>query len=66
MRETPFLPATVHDATGVRFDEFPLTPEQVWRWLQGNKVGFDPPPGITSHSPVGFRKLTGLCYDSGS
>jgi len=33
----PSLPATVHDATGVRFDEFPLTPERVWRGLQGKK-----------------------------
>jgi len=41
MGEMPFLPAAaavaaaVHDATGVRFDEFPLTPERVWRGLQG-------------------------------
>jgi CO/xanthine dehydrogenase Mo-binding subunit len=38
MAEMPFLPlapaviAAVHDATGVWFDEFPLTPERVlWR-----------------------------------
>jgi CO/xanthine dehydrogenase Mo-binding subunit len=40
MSEMPFLPAAaavcaaVRDATGVRFDEFPLTPERVWRGLQ--------------------------------
>ena len=37
MGEMPYLPAAaavaaaVHDATGVRFDAFPLTPERVWR-----------------------------------
>ncbi len=41
MGEMPFLPAAaavcaaVYDATGVRFDEFPLTPERVWRGLRG-------------------------------
>jgi len=36
MGEMPYLPAAavvaaaVYDATGVRFDEFPLTPERVW------------------------------------
>jgi CO/xanthine dehydrogenase Mo-binding subunit len=30
----PFLPAAVYNATGIRFDEFPLTPEQVWRGLR--------------------------------
>ncbi len=41
MGEMPFLPAAaavcaaVYDATGVRFDEFPLTAERVWRGLQG-------------------------------
>jgi CO/xanthine dehydrogenase Mo-binding subunit len=36
----PYLPAAaavcaaVYDATGVRFDEFPLTPERVWRGLR--------------------------------
>ena len=40
MGEMPFLPAAaavcaaVYDATGVRFDEFPLTPEHVWRGLR--------------------------------
>ena len=40
MGEMPYLPAAaavaaaVHDATGVRFDEFPLTPERVWRGLR--------------------------------
>ncbi len=40
MAEMPYLPAAaavcaaVYDATGVRFDEFPLTPERVWRGLQ--------------------------------
>jgi CO/xanthine dehydrogenase Mo-binding subunit len=40
MGEMPFLPvapaviAAVHDATGVWFDEFPLTPERVLRGLQ--------------------------------
>ncbi len=39
MAEMPFLPlapaviAAVHDATGVRFNEFPLTPERVLRGL---------------------------------
>ena len=37
MGEMPFLPATVYDATGVRFDEFPLTPELVWRGLREQK-----------------------------
>ena len=37
--EMPFVPlapavvAAVHDASGVWFDEFPLTPERVWRGL---------------------------------
>lgn len=41
MAEMPYLPAAaavcaaVYDATGVRFDEFPLTPERVWRGLKG-------------------------------
>ncbi|HNS03670.1 MAG TPA: hypothetical protein PKM78_14970 [Anaerolineae bacterium] len=41
MAEMPFIPtaaaivAAVHDATGVWFDEIPLTPERVWRGLQG-------------------------------
>ncbi len=41
MGEMPYLPtaaavaAAVYDATGVRFDEFPLTPERVWRGLRG-------------------------------
>jgi CO/xanthine dehydrogenase Mo-binding subunit len=40
MAEMPFIPtaaaivAAVHDATGVWFDEIPLTPERVWRRLQ--------------------------------
>jgi len=40
MGEMPYLPAAaavaaaVHDATGVRFDAFPLTPERVWRGLR--------------------------------
>ena len=40
MGEMPYLPAAaavaaaVHDATGVRFDAFPLTPERVWRGLK--------------------------------
>ena len=40
MGEMPYLPvaaavaAAVYDATGVRFDEFPLTPERVWRGLK--------------------------------
>ena len=43
MGEVPYLPvaavvaAAVYDATGVRFNEFPLTPERVWRGLQGKK-----------------------------
>lgn len=40
MSEMPYLPAAavvanaVHDATGVRFDDFPLTAERVWRGLR--------------------------------
>jgi len=40
MAEMPYLPvaaavaAAVYDATRVRFTEFPLTPERVWRGLQ--------------------------------
>jgi CO/xanthine dehydrogenase Mo-binding subunit len=43
MGEMPYLPAAavvsaaVYDATGVRFDELPLTPERMWRGLQGKK-----------------------------
>ncbi len=43
MAEMPYLPvaaavaAAVYDATGVRFDEFPLTPERVWRGLRGRQ-----------------------------
>jgi CO/xanthine dehydrogenase Mo-binding subunit len=39
MGEMPFLPtaaaiaAAVHDATGVWYDEFPLTPERILRGL---------------------------------
>jgi CO/xanthine dehydrogenase Mo-binding subunit len=44
MAEMPFIPtaaaivAAVHDATGVWFDEIPLTPERVWRGLQRPSV----------------------------
>ena len=40
MGEMPYLPAAaavasaLHDATGVRFHEFPFTPERIWRELQ--------------------------------
>jgi len=40
MGEMPYLPAAaavaaaVYNATGVRFDEFPLTPERVWQGLR--------------------------------
>ncbi len=40
MGEMPYLPvapavaAAVYNAVGVRFDEFPLTPERVWRGLK--------------------------------
>lgn len=40
MAEMPFIPtapaivAAVHDATGVWYDQLPLTPERVWRGLQ--------------------------------
>ena len=40
MAEMPFIPtapaivAAVHDATGVWFDEIPLTPERVWRGVR--------------------------------
>ena len=43
MGEMPFIPlapalvAAVHDATGVWFDEFPLTPERVMRGLGSSK-----------------------------
>jgi CO/xanthine dehydrogenase Mo-binding subunit len=39
MAEIPFIPtapaivAAVHAATGVWFDEIPLTPDRVWRKL---------------------------------
>ena len=42
MGEMPYLPAApavtaaVFDATGVRFDDFPLTAERVWRGLQAS------------------------------
>ncbi len=44
MGEMPFLPlvpavtAAVHDATGVWFNEFPLTPERVFNGLMGEKA----------------------------
>ena len=44
MGEMPYLPAAaavaaaVFDATGVRFDEFPLTPERVWRGLRKGRI----------------------------
>jgi CO/xanthine dehydrogenase Mo-binding subunit len=44
MGEMPYLPAAaavaaaVYDATGVRFDEFPLTPERVWRGLRQSRI----------------------------
>ncbi len=40
MAEMPFIPtaaaivAALHDATGIWFDEIPLTPERVWRGLK--------------------------------
>jgi CO/xanthine dehydrogenase Mo-binding subunit len=43
MGEMPYLPLTpaitaaLHDATGIWFDEFPLTPERVWRALNTNR-----------------------------
>ncbi len=43
MGEVPYLPvaavvaAAVYDALGVRFDEFPLTPERVWQGLRTHK-----------------------------
>ncbi len=43
MGEVPYLPvaaavaAAVYDALGIRFDEFPLTPERVWRALRAGK-----------------------------
>jgi CO/xanthine dehydrogenase Mo-binding subunit len=45
MGEMPFIPlapalvAAVHDATGVWFDELPLTPERVLRGLGAGKLG---------------------------
>ena len=44
MGEMPYLPLTpavtaaVHDATGIWFDEFPLTPERVWRALNARSA----------------------------
>ena len=41
MGEMPYLPLTpavtaaLHDATGVWYDEFPLTPERVWAGIKG-------------------------------
>jgi CO/xanthine dehydrogenase Mo-binding subunit len=41
MAEMPYLPlapavvAAVRDAVGVWFEEFPLTPERVWRGMWG-------------------------------
>lgn len=43
MGEVPYLPvpaavaAAVYDAVGVRYDDFPLTPERVWRGLRSKK-----------------------------
>jgi CO/xanthine dehydrogenase Mo-binding subunit len=43
MGEMPYLPLAaaianaVYDATGVRFYEFPLTPERVWRGLRSRQ-----------------------------
>jgi len=45
MGEMPFIPlapalvAAIHDATGVWFDEFPLTPERVLRGLKAGRLG---------------------------
>jgi CO/xanthine dehydrogenase Mo-binding subunit len=45
MAEMPYLPvaaavaAAMYDATGVRFDDFPLTPERVWRGLHERVEG---------------------------
>ncbi len=42
--EMPFVPlapaviSAVHDATGVWFNEFPLTPERVWRGLRQQRI----------------------------
>ena len=44
MAEMPFLPlapaitAAVHDAIGIWFDEFPLTPDRVWRKLMAGRA----------------------------
>ncbi|UCC62884.1 MAG: molybdopterin-dependent oxidoreductase, partial [Anaerolineae bacterium] len=51
MGEMPFLPvapalvAAVHDATGVWFDELPLTPERVWRGLKARSPALPRKPG---------------------
>ncbi len=48
MGEMPYLPvaaavcAAVYNAIGVRFDEFPLTPERVWRGLRENEISGRP------------------------
>jgi CO/xanthine dehydrogenase Mo-binding subunit len=44
MGEMPFLPLTpaiiaaLHDATGIWFDAFPLTPDRVWRQLREHGI----------------------------
>jgi CO/xanthine dehydrogenase Mo-binding subunit len=49
MGEMPYLPAAaavanaVYDATGVRFSDFPLTPERVWQGLRDNGGPKSPP-----------------------
>jgi CO/xanthine dehydrogenase Mo-binding subunit len=53
MGEMPYLPLAaaianaVYDATGVRFNDFPLTPERVWRGLREQTQG-EAFPGVAA------------------
>ena len=68
MGEMPFLcvaPAAVsavHDATGVRFDALPLTPERVWRRLQtaaqvGQALGGEEFACLTKCDDLGIERF---------
>ena len=51
----PYAPAVVaalHDATGVWFDAFPLTPDRVVAGLRAHGVGAAPEPGVSRDGPV--------------
>ena len=57
MAEMPFVPyapaviAALHDATGIWFDEFPLTPDKVLEKLEATGDGHPPTEGLTTPSP---------------